>query len=64
MTKDELGKLNRGDIVRHTNGNAYIIISNHSGNVLAIREITVSWGVEWTLVKRHDWAADSAVKSS
>jgi hypothetical protein len=59
MTKEQIKSLIRGDIVRYRNGDSYIVIGQiDSEHKLAIREITVSDGHEWTLVKQHDWTKD------
>lgn len=58
MTQEQIEKLNTGDIVRHVNGNAYIVISKNDGYATAIRTITVCNGPEWTLIKKHDWSTD------
>lgn len=55
MTNEQIQALQRGDIVRHAKGEAYIVLDNDGRIVTAIRHITVSNPSEWTLVKKHDW---------
>jgi hypothetical protein len=53
--REELRTLERGDIVRHADGDSCIVLDNNNGRPIAIRTIEISNPQEWTIVKRHDW---------
>lgn len=58
MTEQDRQKLNRGDLIRHRNGDSYIVIhslpTREHHTIIAVREIEVSNPDEWETVSRHD----------
>jgi hypothetical protein len=59
MTKEAIAALDHGDIVRHGNGEAFVVLQNDGKTVTAVRTIIVSNPIEWTLLKRHDWTTET-----
>lgn len=51
VTEDEIRQLQHGDIIRHGDGNAYVVIANDGKRVTAVRSITVGNPIEWTIVE-------------
>lgn len=58
MKAQELKRLQRGDIVRSkVTGESFIVIDRgHGGEVIAIRDVTITNLREWEIVTQHDWS--------
>ena len=65
-TPEDLKTLDRGDIVRHSNGDSYVVIVAAYGNqpAVAVRDIQVSNPTEWKVIKRHNWKEDDNGEST
>lgn len=54
MTKEELQRLDRGDIIRHrTSGDAMVVTTNYGSHAVAVRTEHVSNPDEWLLISKH-----------
>lgn len=52
MTKEQMSKLEQGDIVRgKLSGNSYVITANYGDYVIGVRTIHISHPEEWDVVK-------------
>lgn len=53
MTKEQIEKLDTGDIVTHSNGDAYVVIGKDTCGVpIAVRKVFVSNPDEWALYSK------------
>jgi hypothetical protein len=52
MTRDELNRLQPGDIIQSASGDGYIVAVNDGQMITATRTLEISNPDEWTLVKK------------
>lgn len=62
MTENERSSLKRGDIIQNAgSGSSYVVIHSVNGRVLAVQEIEVTNGQEWTLVTERPTTLEDEV---
>jgi len=62
MSGEQLRSLNRGDVVRHQNGLAYVVLTPYGGDgryPIAVREMSITNLTEWEVIKQHDWKEET-----
>jgi hypothetical protein len=57
MTKEEMGKLGRGDLVRHKTCEAAIVVvmDNYGDRVTAVQTVDITNENEWDLIKKANY---------
>jgi hypothetical protein len=47
-------KLKRGDIIKHKDGDSYVVVENYNQYAVGIRTITISNPYEWDMVDKGE----------